>query len=71
LAGDQWGRALALERALPRFPPEYELYTTIYNQFNCWSRQGIWLDMFKALTDSASLFGAAIIDSSLTPKLIR
>ena len=24
-------------------PPEYGPYTTIYNRFNRWSRQGIWL----------------------------
>jgi len=45
-------------------PPEYGPYTTIYNRFNRWSRQGIWLDMFKALTGNASLFGTASIDSS-------
>src|SRR5690348_17481562 len=38
-------------------PPEYGPYTTIYNRFNRWSRQGIWLDMFKALTGSAAVFG--------------
>jgi transposase len=38
-------------------PPEYGPYTTIYNRFNRWSRQGIWLAMFKALTGSAALFG--------------
>lgn len=31
-------------------PPEYGPYTTVYNRFNRWSRQGIWLDMFEALT---------------------
>ncbi len=45
-------------------PPEYGPYTTIYNRFNRWRRQGIWLDMFKALTGSTSLFGTASIDSS-------
>jgi transposase len=45
-------------------PPEYGPYTTIYNRFNRWSRQGIWLDMFKALSGGASLFGVASIDSS-------
>jgi transposase len=45
-------------------PPEYGPYTTIYNRFNRWSRQGIWLDMFKALTGSAAVFGIAAIDSS-------
>ena len=45
-------------------PPEYGPYTTIYNRFNRWSRQGIWLDMFKVLTGSAAVFGTASIDSS-------
>jgi transposase len=45
-------------------PPEYGPYTTIYNRFNRWSRQGIWLDMFKALTGNTGLFGMASIDSS-------
>src|SRR5277367_2294081 len=45
-------------------PPEYGPYTTIYNRFNRWSRQGIWLAMFKALTGSTELFGTALIDSS-------
>jgi len=45
-------------------PPEYGPYTTIYNRFNRWSRQGIWLAMFKALTASESLFGTVSIDSS-------
>jgi transposase len=45
-------------------PLEYGPYTTIYNRFNRWSRQGIWLAMFKALTGSENLFGTASIDSS-------
>ena len=28
-------------------PPEYGPYTTIYNRFNRWSRQGIWFEMFE------------------------
>ena len=31
-------------------PAVYGPYTTVYNRFNRWSRQGIWLGMFKALT---------------------
>jgi transposase len=45
-------------------PPEYGPYTTIYNRFVRWSRQGIWLAMFKALTGSAAVFGTALINSS-------
>jgi len=45
-------------------PTEYGPYTTIYNRFNRWSRQGIWLAIFKALTGSTELFGTALIDST-------
>jgi len=45
-------------------PPEYGPYTTIYNRFNRWSRQGIWTDIFYALTGSTGMYGAAAIDST-------
>ena len=45
-------------------PPEYGPYTTIYNRFNRWSRQGIWLAMFKALTGRTGVIGTAAIDAS-------
>jgi transposase len=45
-------------------PPEYGPYTTIYNRFNRWSLQGIWLAMFKAVTGGAGVIGTASIDSS-------
>ena len=45
-------------------PPEYGPYTTIYNRFNRWSRQGIWLAMFKAVTGSSGVLSTAAIDSS-------
>ena len=45
-------------------PPEYGPYTTIYNRFNRWSRQGVWLAMFKALTGSTGVIGTAAIDAS-------
>lgn len=32
-------------------PPDYNPYTTIYNRFNRWSKQGVWEDVFYALTD--------------------
>jgi len=31
-------------------PPEYGPYTTVYNRFNRWSRQGLWFDIFEVLT---------------------
>ena len=45
-------------------PPEYGPYTTIYNRFNRWSRQGIWLGMFEALTGHSSIWGAVAIDAT-------
>ena len=45
-------------------PPEYGPYTTIYNRFNRWSRQGIWLAMFRAVTGRTGIIGTASIDSS-------
>jgi transposase len=45
-------------------PSEYGPYTTIYNRFNRWSRQGIWLSMFEAVTGQAAVIGTAAIDSS-------
>lgn len=43
-------------------PTEYGPYTTIYNRFNRWSRQGIWLAMFQAVTGSTGVIGTASID---------
>lgn len=37
-------------------PLEYGPYTTIYNRFNRWSRQGIWTDIFYALTGSTGMY---------------
>jgi transposase len=45
-------------------PEAYGPYTTIYNRFNRWSRQGIWNDIFYALTGSTGMYGAAAIDST-------
>jgi len=45
-------------------PVEYGPYTTIYNRFNRWSRQGIWLAMFEVVTGTAAVIGTAAIDSS-------
>jgi transposase len=45
-------------------PPDYGPYTTIYNRFNRWSRQGIWTDIFHALTGSTGRIGTMSIDST-------
>ena len=36
-------------------PEVYGPYTTVYNRFNRWSRQGIWTDIFYALTGSTGM----------------
>jgi transposase len=45
-------------------PAEYGPYTAVYNRFNRWSRQGIWLAMFAAVTGNTGVIGTAAIDSS-------
>jgi transposase len=45
-------------------PAAYGPYTTIYNRFNRWNRQGIWFAMFEALTGSSGIVGTAAIDST-------
>ena len=45
-------------------PERYGPYTTVYNRFNRWSRQGIWFEMFEALTGSTGIVGTVAIDSS-------
>ena len=45
-------------------PAEYGPYTTIYNRFNRWSKQGVWEDVFYALTGSSGVIGAAAVDST-------
>ena len=41
-------------------PEAYGPPTTIYNRFNRWSRQGLWLGMFEALTGHTGIYGASI-----------
>ena len=45
-------------------PAVYGPYTTVYNRFNRWSRQGIWFEMFERLTGSSGIIGTVAIDSS-------
>src|SRR6186997_766340 len=45
-------------------PAVYGPYTTVYNRFNRWSRQGIWLGMFEALTGRSAVIGTGSIDST-------
>jgi transposase len=45
-------------------PAAYGPYTTVYNRFNRWSRQGIWQGIFAALTGSTGMVGTMSIDST-------
>jgi transposase len=45
-------------------PTAYGPYTTIYNRFNRWSKQGVWFGIFQALTGTTGVIGTASIDSS-------
>lgn len=45
-------------------PEEYGPYTTVYNRFNRWSRQGVWLAIFEALTGSTGVIASGSIDST-------
>jgi transposase len=45
-------------------PADYGPYTTIYNRFNRWSRQGVWTDIFYVLTGSTGMIGTMAIDST-------
>jgi len=42
-------------------PAEYGSYTTVSNRFNRWSRQGIWLGMFEAVTGQAAVISTAAL----------
>ena len=42
-------------------PPEYGPYTTVYNRFNRWNRQGVWSGIFYALKGSSDVVTGAIV----------
>ena len=44
-------------------PPEYGPYTTIYNRFSRWSRQGIFLKMFEVLAGHSGVWRTVAIDA--------
>lgn len=41
-------------------PAVYGPYTTIYNRWNRWSRQGVWERIFYALTGSSGVFTGSV-----------
>ena len=45
-------------------PAEYGPYTTIYNRFNRWSKQGVWEDVFYALTGNSGVISSTSMDST-------
>jgi transposase len=45
-------------------PSEYGPYTTIYNRFNRWSKQGIWEAIFYTLTGSSGVVSSAAVDTT-------
>ena len=45
-------------------PTDYGPYTTIYNRFNRWSKQGIWEAIFYTLTGSSGVVSSAAVDTT-------
>jgi transposase len=45
-------------------PDVYGPYTTVYNRFNRWSRQGIWTEIYYALTGKTGIYGSMSVDST-------
>jgi transposase len=45
-------------------PERYGPYTTVYNRFNRWARDGVWVRVFEALA-AKSPGSMALIDSSI------
>lgn len=45
-------------------PAAYGPSTTIYNRFNRWSKQGVWEDVFYALSGSSGVIDTTSVDST-------
>ena len=45
-------------------PEDYGPYTTIYNRFNRWSKQGVWEDVFYALSGRSGVVSTTSVDST-------
>ena len=45
-------------------PAAYGPYTTIYNRFNRWSKQGVWEDVFYALSGSSGVVSTTAVDAT-------
>ena len=45
-------------------PEAYGPYTTVYNRFNRWSKQGVWEDIFYALTGRSVVVSTTALDST-------
>lgn len=49
---------------MARLPAGIWPYTTVYNRFHRWSRQGVWFAVFEALTGYSGAWGLVAIDST-------
>lgn len=47
-------------------PPDYGPYTTIYNRFNRWSKQGLWPRIFYELTGASGVIGLEYVSIDST-----
>jgi transposase len=45
-------------------PERYGPYTTVYNRYNRWAKDGVWLSVFNALAERSPQ-SMALIDSSI------
>ena len=45
-------------------PERYGPYTTVYNRFNRWSKQGVWEDVFYALSGSSGVVSTTAVDAT-------
>lgn len=45
-------------------PERYGPYTTVYNRFNRWAKQGVWIRVFEALAEQSPQ-SLQLIDSSI------
>ena len=52
-------------------PAEYGPYTTIYNRFNRWSKQGVWEDVFYALSGSSGVVSSTRATAALDSTHIK
>ncbi|NIA72550.1 IS5 family transposase [Pelagibius litoralis] len=52
-------------------PRDYGPYTTIYNRFNRWSKQGVWEDVFYALSGSSGVVSTTRVSAAVDSTHIK